>query len=308
MQFLHISEDKMNSRELDDLLALLDTTSLTEAAYLRNVTQPAFSRRIRAIEQSLGFDIIDRSRRPAKLKPFVIARHQEFRSLALSLGRLVSDLRSSSFTGSEQLLTICAIHSIAVAELPNAIQKMEKSLPHLTVRLRTGNLVECYAMMMRDQVEIMISYNTQSQELPVNDTLIEQMDLKTDQFIPVVSKLHAKDYKMKLSVNEKVPLLRYPLDSFLGTAQEALLATHDVKFSVRAISNLSPSIMEMTLCGLGIGWVTEAHATVHIKSGQLVSLADILPCTKLQMTMMRAIRTREPFFESAWSALALALA
>ena len=94
----------MNSRQLDDLLALLDAKSLTEAAAHRHVTQPAFSRRVRAIEQTLGFEIIDRSKRPGELKPFVTERHGDIRTLALALSRLNEDLKSASST--DRLLTI----------------------------------------------------------------------------------------------------------------------------------------------------------------------------------------------------------
>ena len=52
---------------LDDFLALTETLNFSRAAEMRHVTQPAFSRRIRALEEWLGVVLFDRSTHPATL-------------------------------------------------------------------------------------------------------------------------------------------------------------------------------------------------------------------------------------------------
>ena len=47
----------MDIKWLEDLIALGQTGSLSRAAALRHVTQPAFGRRIRAFEDWAGIDI-----------------------------------------------------------------------------------------------------------------------------------------------------------------------------------------------------------------------------------------------------------
>src|SRR5690606_20245593 len=54
---------------LKDLIALSKTGSFTKAAELRNVTHPAFSRRIRELERWAGAMLVNRSRIPVKLTP-----------------------------------------------------------------------------------------------------------------------------------------------------------------------------------------------------------------------------------------------
>ncbi|MDH3581425.1 MAG: LysR family transcriptional regulator [Hyphomicrobiales bacterium] len=170
----------MNSRQLDDLVALLDSKSLTEAAAQRHVTQPAFSRRIRAIEETLGFDIIDRSKKPAELKPVVTERQDDIRALTLALSRLVNDIKSTAAPVSERTLTISTIHSISVSVMPPAIEKLEQTIPSATVRLRSGNLRESFAMLMTGQVSIMISYETDRQRAPIDTELVERIVLKKE--------------------------------------------------------------------------------------------------------------------------------
>ena len=57
----------MDTKWLEDLIAIGKTGSLALAARQRDVTQPAFGRRIRAIETCAGVPLIDRSHRPVRL-------------------------------------------------------------------------------------------------------------------------------------------------------------------------------------------------------------------------------------------------
>ena len=52
----------MDMRWFDDVLVLLEEKNMTRAAERRNITQPAFSRRIRSFEDWLGIDILVRKK------------------------------------------------------------------------------------------------------------------------------------------------------------------------------------------------------------------------------------------------------
>ena len=55
----------MNLIWLDDFLTLAASGSFSRAAQERHMTQPAFSRRVRALEEWLGVVLFDRSTQPA---------------------------------------------------------------------------------------------------------------------------------------------------------------------------------------------------------------------------------------------------
>lgn len=52
---------------LQDFIALAQTGVFARAAEKRNVTQPAFTRRIKRLEYAIGADLIDRSVHPVVL-------------------------------------------------------------------------------------------------------------------------------------------------------------------------------------------------------------------------------------------------
>ena len=59
----------MDMHWLDDVLVLLEEGNMTRAAMRRNVTQPAFSRRIRSFEDWLGVKVLDRGKNRIDISP-----------------------------------------------------------------------------------------------------------------------------------------------------------------------------------------------------------------------------------------------
>ncbi|WFN95937.1 LysR family transcriptional regulator [Edwardsiella ictaluri] len=60
----------MDVKWLEDFISLQRLGNFSAAARARNVTQPAFSRRIRALEMWLGVPLFDRSSNPILLTPY----------------------------------------------------------------------------------------------------------------------------------------------------------------------------------------------------------------------------------------------
>lgn len=57
----------METKWLEDFITLAQTGNFSKSAKLRHVTQPAFSRRIQALEAWLGCELIDRVVYPTRL-------------------------------------------------------------------------------------------------------------------------------------------------------------------------------------------------------------------------------------------------
>jgi DNA-binding transcriptional LysR family regulator len=57
----------VETKWLEDFVSLSETRSFSRSAQLRHVTQPAFSRRIQALEAWAGVDLVDRSTYPTRL-------------------------------------------------------------------------------------------------------------------------------------------------------------------------------------------------------------------------------------------------
>jgi LysR family transcriptional regulator, hypochlorite-specific transcription factor HypT len=71
----------MGTKWLEDFASLAETHSSSRSAPLRHVAQPAFSRRVQALEAWAGIDLVDRSAYPTRLTP----AGETFRAQALEV-------------------------------------------------------------------------------------------------------------------------------------------------------------------------------------------------------------------------------
>ena len=69
---LRLYESRMNTRDLEAFLAVVETGSIVGASARLHLTQPGVSRRIQSLEEQLGVALLDRQSKP--LKPTAAGR------------------------------------------------------------------------------------------------------------------------------------------------------------------------------------------------------------------------------------------
>ena len=114
----------MELKWLEDFLCLTRLSSFSTAAAERNVTQSAFSRRIKALEQWLGVPLIDRSTYPVTLTEAGL----RFRVIAEQVRTSLCDARDD-FQGlrqqEENTIVFTAPHSLSSAFFPHWLKKAD---------------------------------------------------------------------------------------------------------------------------------------------------------------------------------------
>ena len=126
----------MDIEWLEDFLVLSDLSSFTRAAQTRNVTQSAFSRRIRSLEEWIGIPLVDRDTVPPRL---TMAGHL-FRDAAREMVRQLQDARialghrSQAFSGIKFFVS----HALAQHFLPNWIAYLNKRVSGLKFEIAAG--------------------------------------------------------------------------------------------------------------------------------------------------------------------------
>lgn len=281
---------------IDDLLAVLDTGSFARAAELRCLTQSAFTRRIRAIEDSIGAELFDRSRKPVELLPAIRAQEPEMRALAAGLRRLREGLKRAG-QGKGGTLSLACQHAITTTVSPRLVAALTEDGNH-AVRVRSGNRDECLLMLLSGEVDLSVMYELPGERsLPAShafDTAI----LGHDRFVPVAAP----------GVVERAgwPLIAYPADVFLGQVMERAVLPRvapNIGFSRKAETALTLAALQYALNGIGIVWLPEALVAEPLASGRLVALDDRLPAQDLDIRMIRISGEARPDLLSAWARL-----
>ena len=150
---------RMELKWLEDFVMLANVRSFSKAAELRFVTQPAFSRRIRALENWLGTPLVDRSTYPTTLTD----AGRQFRETAEEILRSLQEARDE-FSNRERrgraTLRFSALHTIALTFFPEWLYRVEENMEdQLNVSLAPGNLHDVVQSLVDGDCDFLLCFN-----------------------------------------------------------------------------------------------------------------------------------------------------
>lgn len=143
-------------RQMEYLVAVADTGTISEAAKRTHVSQPSLSNQLKDMEEFLGAPLLERSRNGAALTPFgtiFVARVRIILNQVQSLKVLAKDAEGS-LAGTVRLGTL---PSIGPYLLPMAARALHKTYPDLKLEVREERTIDLHADLMSGVLDIIIS-------------------------------------------------------------------------------------------------------------------------------------------------------
>jgi len=289
---------------LEDILAVAETGSLSEAAERRNLTQSAFSRRVKAIEDYVGVPLFDRARKPVQLQPTTADQREKIARLSDELRQLLSDLRQGSRVRGNRVV-FASQHALTTSLTPEILRWTGAQAPDIFVRLRSANLDECFGLLLSRQVDVAFVYRQRGKPHLVEAEFIETLVLGQDRLIPVYAADKAADLSERFRLGE-VPVIAYPAEVFLGQVMDTDILPA-VRRIVRAVPKVETALtlaaLELAQVGVGVAWVPSSLAQSHLVDGKLVDLSRSLPTSHLNVTAVRLSGRRGPAQALVWQHL-----
>lgn len=288
---------------LEDFAELAAARNFSTAASARHVTQPAFSRRIKALENWVGAELIDRSSYPVTLTEAGETFLETSRELTRSIYRLRDECRQQAQTATETV-HISALHTIALANFPELLRDMESRTGAFNTRMDATEFYDCIESLSLGRCDMAMAYVH-----PLGPPV-----LQTGQF---VSKKIANDpFVLITSCNDKgkplfsledqgvsLPLISYSADTFLGKVQTDLttrLQARGIRFHTVFENTMSEAIKRMVLTGKGLGFLPRAAAEREIRSGDIVVLDPFETQVELEIRVFRKVGAGSKEMERFW--------
>jgi LysR family transcriptional regulator, hypochlorite-specific transcription factor HypT len=276
---------------LDDYIALIETGSFSAAAERRNISQPAFSRRIQLLEDWLGVTLIDRARKPLRFTPVAAENQAAFRSLVARIYEFRATLKSESLDMAD--LTIAAQHSLAASYVPGFLRRLRRLAPEQSYRIRSENRSEAVTMLMRGEAEILITYETAQTPCGIPSPVAMRQVLGVDKLLLVASPALHASLSAPREGAPPVPMLCFPPESFFGQAVRLealaeLLREHRVV--VRCVSEFAMGLRELALVGQGAAWLPGSLIADDLKRGRLMPLEALGRSVAMDIVAFFAVR------------------
>lgn len=293
----------MELKWLEDFLAVANSGNFSRAAESRNVTQPAFSRRLKALEMWVGVPLLDRSSYPITLTPagskFLPVAENAVR--ALQVGRLEA---CSVSVADETVLRFAMPHSLAVGFFPSWWQTLDQSHSGITAKVVADNFHDCVEMLLHGACHMLLCYRNTSVPDPLSASGCESMAVAQDRLVAVSSAdQFGKPFHDLISSGGKpVAFLNYAPDAFLGKVTAHLLnaIVPRLNLDLRYESAFAEAIRAQTLLGMGLAWLPYSLISNDLHEGRLVLAGQNLPEADLEVWLYRAAQSASRSVDHLW--------
>ena len=265
----------MDTQWFDDVLVLLEERNMSRAAERRNITQPAFSRRIRSFEHWLGVEILDRKTNRIEISGALSANEGDIRALVTRLRELRTKIAHHRPTGA--VIAIAAQHSPVYSTFPDMALRARTAFPDIRFRIRAGNLNDCVSMFLRGDTSMLLCYEGESVGAMQFGAGIQRGIWGHDYLIPVVGGGLRYSVRDNREIPDDTPAIVYPDGSYFGE----VLSNQNRSFGTAGQCTnpiwetaFTSGTKEMVIKGLGVAWLPYSMVHLEVESGTLISLTN----------------------------------
>jgi DNA-binding transcriptional LysR family regulator len=284
----------METKWLEDFVSLAETRSFSRSAQLRHVTQPAFSRRIQALEAWTGIDLVDRSSYPTRLTP----AGETFLGQALEiLGALQATrnmMRSHQAAG-QDMIEFAVPHTLAFTFFPHWLMDLRPHFGAVKTRLTALNVHDAVLRLTEGGCDLLIAYDHPSQPLQLSPDRYEMLSLGQETLAP-----YAKpdtegrpQFRLPGAHGERVPFLSYASSAYMARLVEVILKQAGQVARLEAIyeTDMAEGLKAMALEGHGLAFLPVSSVRKELKTRRLVPAA---PSGSFELTMEVRIYRERP--------------
>jgi LysR family transcriptional regulator, hypochlorite-specific transcription factor HypT len=287
----------VDSRWLEDFLALVDCGGFSRAAGKRSVSQPSFSRRIRSLERWVGVTLVDRRTHTMKLTP----AGERFRTVAedmLRLQRLGRDEVRAIAKVSSDTLRFASTHVLSLTFFPSWLRQIELDEPtNATVELTADNMAACEARMIEGRSQFLLCHHHEAASTRL-DADFRSIQLGEDSLIPVMSPTLAKKFELK-----SAPQLAFTAESGMGRILTAAWLASGRNLPRKPIftSHLASVLAAMARDNRGVAWTARSLVEDDLASGRLVHAGEPDDDIPIEIRLWRPKSRQTPAAEHFWT-------
>lgn len=292
----------MEVKWLEDFLALAQTLNFSKAADERNVTQSAFSRRIKQLEAWVGTSLIDRATYPSRLteagQRFVPIAEQTLQGLYQARRNLQHEEGNDART-----VTLTALHTLSFTFFPDWLTKLSAELGPIVSNMRpdSGSMEENLNSLVDGDSDFLLTY--QNLHVPMLlDPQFEHHTLGAETIIPVSAP--DKQGAPLHRVEPGFAHVSYQKTSFFGQLMAGALATRLPTDNRVHVGSHSIGLKSMVLAGWGVAWMPESLANAELADGRLVRAAEKDWDLAVEIRLYRSKENRRPIVKRIWETLA----
>lgn len=251
-------------RWIEDLLALEQEKSISQAAEVRHVTQSAFTRRIQNIENAFGFQILKRYSKNIDFTEAGQILLASSKNIQNQLNATINYLEKN-IKNNELNIRFAVSYSLTTQFFPRFINDSLINLEDLKLEIIASNFKQGLGLLKDGSCDLLICYCDQK--------TLQQLDLSLFVFHKIVKMeilpVTALDNGIpKYSIDQPFPLLAYSKQAYLRNCVDEVIEKNLNYRTLYETDNAS-DLKELVIQGLGIAWLPKLLIEKEISENKL---------------------------------------
>lgn len=282
----------MNIEDIADFITLAETGSFSKAASARRVTQPAFSRRIKTLEDQMEAQLFRRDTQPVSLT----AAGEKFLSYARSVSELMKkateDVQSAA-TSLRNPVHIVMPHSLSVSFFPIWYKALRRKHTDISIRISHESVSKSIAELRKGLADFAIIIMAKDV-----DTCFDLDDLEDK---PIGSDRLCAVRVPHLPKSEHQQILAYKHGSYMDECAQLVLDKNGVGKAKPVFETSSGDLLRtMALTGFGTAILQESLIEDDLLDGFLVPAFKKDFRLECSIRLVRLKNKLRPHAEKLW--------
>ncbi len=300
----------VETKWLEDFVSLAETRSFSRSAQLRHVTQPAFSRRIQALEAWAGIDLVDRSSYPTRLTSAGETLHAQALEILVALQSARNLMRSHRASG-QDVIEFAIPHTLAFTFFPHWLMELRQRFGSVKTRLIALNVHDAVLRLTEGGCDLLIAYHHASQPLQLSPDRYEMLSLGHET-LAAYAKADAEGQPLFFlsAGGPPVPLLAYAAGAYMGHMVEQIIRQMPVAPALETTyeTDMAEGLKAMALEGHGLAFLPASSVRQELKARRLVSAAppgvgELTMEVRIYRERTEVARNAKPAAQSLWDFL-----
>jgi LysR family transcriptional regulator, hypochlorite-specific transcription factor HypT len=289
---------------IEDFLSVAETGNFTRSAQLRHLTQPALSRRIRALETWLGADLIDRGSYPTRLTP----AGELFREQAVAILERVNGARAlvRHQAAAQQAIRFALPHTLSLSFFPRWLTQVHGRYGVFASRVVAGNVHDAVMNFVEGNSDLLLCYYHPSQPIDLDARRYPSLALGIET-VRAYSRCDAQSqpqFRFGDGAATRVPFLNYSPQAYLRRVVDRILEQVPApQLLPQHETAMAEGLKNMVLEGHGVAFLPASTVAQELRKGTLCAVGGEDCGAELEIRLYKDSRREHAAVHQLWDFL-----
>jgi len=287
---------------LEDFLSLAQSQSFSRSAVQRHVTQSAFSRRIRSLEDWLGFELVDRTTHPVTLTEAGRQFHPTAAEIVRSIEEKLRELRPDREAARADV-RFAALQTLALSFYASWLKRVKSGFGPLNTTLQADRFHRAVRALVDGECDFLLTFFHSSVPVPVDSLRYPYLVLGEDRLVAAsgLDRSGSPLFHLPGLPNRPVPFLAHPPDSFFGQLTQVVFREHGRRLRLHQVYEIamSDALKAMVAAGHGVAWIP-ASCVTSTGTPYNLCIIDDAATAPIEVRLYRSADNRRSIIDRLW--------